>query len=157
MQSIFYNNFIRSIIHKNIKSLRCTLETNIPCCCPRVAKLCPTVCDPMHRSTPSSSVLHYMESCELYDSLSTILQLTFLIKKNLIEGCTTSGQSCNQGWPDRPLGSIWVFLILGLFHSSAESCLIFVGADFVKPADECLDAFFRPLWTLFHPLLWKCS
>ena len=30
------------------------------CCCCSVAKLCPTLCDPMNCSTPGSSVLHYL-------------------------------------------------------------------------------------------------
>ena len=29
------------------------------CCC-SVPKLCPTLCDPMDRSTPGTSVLHYL-------------------------------------------------------------------------------------------------
>ena len=41
-----------------IKSLSYTQAHSAVCCCCSVAKLCPTLCDPMDCSTPGSSVLH---------------------------------------------------------------------------------------------------
>jgi len=35
------------------------MQTRCCCCCCLVARLCPTLCDPMDCSTPGSSVFHY--------------------------------------------------------------------------------------------------
>ena len=76
---------------------------NILCCCFSVAKLCLTLCDPMHCSRPGSSVLHYLPK------FAQILS-TELVMLSTISSFAAPFSFSLQSFPDSgPFPVSWLF------------------------------------------------